>query len=101
MITQEHIDDLGKEAYAKWRQDKTKTNFIKAQMMVTELTPLQKIEAIENRMRVIQNNNRPLTKEDKTNETLRRLQDMLKPETAKVPSLEKTNLQKILELMRD
>ena len=34
MITKEHIDDLGKEAYAKWRKEKTTTNYLKAQNKV-------------------------------------------------------------------
>ena len=36
MMTKKEIDDAGKAEYAKWRADKDKSNFLKAQNMVAE-----------------------------------------------------------------
>ena len=36
MMTKKEIDDAGKAEYAKWRADKDKSNFLKAQNMVAQ-----------------------------------------------------------------
>ena len=41
MMTKKEIDDAGKAEYAKWRADKDKSNFLKAQNMVADAGALE------------------------------------------------------------